>query len=276
VIPKAHITHWAAGAPWPSELQVEQDLILSRLIIDIANHDLLGLELAFRGGTCLHKLHLPTALRYSDDLDYVRTTHGPVGAVVDALRDVTTAVGLEERSRKIRPGMATYVCRAAAENGGVIRIKIETNVEEAESFLDRERLPYTVISPWFEGRAEVATFALDELMATKLRAIYQRRKGRDLFDLWHALVALDTDDARIVAGLEHYMRDNVFTYPQLAQNLRAKIQDADFAADLDALVTTRPEDYVLHSAADLVMERLGSRLRNAPSLDDVRDGAWRA
>ncbi len=205
---------------------------MSRLIIDIANHDLLGPELAFRGGTCLHKLHLPTALRYSEDLDYVRTTHGPVGAVVDALRDVTSAVGLQERSRKIRAGIATYVCRASAEAGGVIRIKIETNVEETEPFLDRERRSYAVASPWFEGHGEVGTFALDELMATKLRALYQRRKGRDLFDLWHVLVALDADDARIVAGLEHYMRD------------------ADFAADLDALVTTRPGDHLLHGAAD--------------------------
>ena len=276
MIPKAQITHWAAGAPWPSELQVEQDLILSRLIIEIANHDLLGPELAFRGGTCLHKLHLQTALRYSEDLDYVRTTHGPVGVVVDALRDVTMAVGLQERSRKIRTGMATYVCWGPAEAGGVIRIKIETNVEEIEPFLDRERLPYAVASPWFEGHGEVRTFALEELMATKLRALYQRRKGRDLFDLWHVLVALDADDAEIVAGLEHYMREDVFTYPQLAQNLRAKLEDADFAADLDALVTTRPDDYVLCGAADLVMDRLGSRLRNAPPTDDIRDGAWRA
>lgn len=72
------------------------------------------------------------------------------------------------------------------------------------------------------------------------------------------LVALDVDEARIVAGLEHYMREDVFSYPQLAQNLRAKLEDADFAADLDALVTTRPVDYVLHGAADLVMERLGA------------------
>ncbi len=77
MIPKAHITHWAAGAPWPSELQVEQDLILSRLIIEISNHDLLGAELAFRGGTCLHKLHLPTALRYSEDLDCAGARRSP-------------------------------------------------------------------------------------------------------------------------------------------------------------------------------------------------------
>jgi hypothetical protein len=48
VIPKAYITHWAAGAPWANELQIEQDLVLSRLIVEIANHGLLGEELAGR------------------------------------------------------------------------------------------------------------------------------------------------------------------------------------------------------------------------------------
>lgn len=275
MIPRAQITHWAAGAPWPSEVQIEQDLILSRLIVDIANHAQLGPELAFRGGTCLHKLHLPTALRYSEDLDYVRTSEGPVGPIVDALRELTSAIGLEERSRKIRSGMATYVCRAPAEDGGIIRVKIETNVEEIQPFEDRIAKPYSVTSPWFDGGCDVLTFELDELMSTKLRALYQRRKGRDLFDLWHVLVALEPDDARIVAGLEHYMREDLFTFPQLAQNLRAKLEDPDFASDLDALVTTPPAEYALAAAADLVMERLGARLRNAPPIDEIRGGRWR-
>lgn len=276
MIPRAFITHWSARAPWPSELQVEQDLVLSRLIVAIADHELLGDELAFRGGTCLHKLHLPTALRYSEDLDYVRTTNGPVGTIVDALREVTEAVGLEERARKIRQGMATYVCRARAEDGGTIRVKIETNVEETRPFLPRERRTFDVASPWFTGTCRVPTFALDELMATKLRALYQRRKGRDLFDLWHVLVALDVDDERIVAGLAHYMDGHVFTYPQLAQNLAAKLDDLDFAGDLATLVTQTPDGYALTAAADLVMERLGSLLRNAPTPGTIAQGAWRA
>ena len=58
MIPHAFITAWTARAPWPYPYQVEQDLILSRLMIEIANHELLGRELRLRGGTCLHKLHL--------------------------------------------------------------------------------------------------------------------------------------------------------------------------------------------------------------------------
>ncbi len=77
MIPAASITHWSRGAPWPSPDQVEQDLLLSRLICEIASHPMLGDELVFRGGTCVHKLHLPQSMRYSEDLDYVRATHGP-------------------------------------------------------------------------------------------------------------------------------------------------------------------------------------------------------
>jgi hypothetical protein len=40
VIPRAYITHWSTGAPWPCAQQVEQDLILSQLIVEIANREL--------------------------------------------------------------------------------------------------------------------------------------------------------------------------------------------------------------------------------------------
>ncbi|MDP9387627.1 MAG: nucleotidyl transferase AbiEii/AbiGii toxin family protein [Actinomycetota bacterium] len=88
MIPAAAITHWSRGAPWPPRDQVEQDLVLSRLICEIVNHEVLGDELVFRGGTCLHKVHLPHSLRYSEDLDYVRATDGPIGPYFDALSDL--------------------------------------------------------------------------------------------------------------------------------------------------------------------------------------------
>lgn len=275
MIPHSHIIHWSSGAPWPSELQVEQDLILSRLIVEIADDPLLGDELALRGGTCLHKLHLPTALRYSEDLDYVRKTSTPGGPLIDALRRITAAIGLDEQHRKLKRDMITYICQAPGEAGGTIRIKIETNTTETACFLPRIELPYSVRSPWFEGAAQVSTFSLNELMATKTRALYQRSKGRDLFDLWHVLLACDVDDAAIAAGLSHYMKDDIFTFPQLAQNLKAKLVDPELARDLDALITGVPSGYTVEAAADLVMERIGRHLRNAPTPDEIRNGSWR-
>lgn len=70
VIPAGAVTAWSVDHPWPTREQVEQELLLSRAICAIANDDYLGGELAFRGGTALHKLHLPESWRYSEDLDY--------------------------------------------------------------------------------------------------------------------------------------------------------------------------------------------------------------
>ena len=119
------------------------------------------------------------------------------------------------------------------------------------------------------------TFALTEMMATKLRALYQRSKGRDLFDLWLVLTSERPDPETIVAGLRHYMGDAVFAYRDLAANLLDKLKDADFRSDLDPLVLAVPDGYTVDGAADLVMEHLGALLDNAPDRAGILSGAWR-
>jgi len=277
LIPPAYINAWAARSPWPNDADIEQDLILSRLMVEIANHELLGPELAMRGGTCLHKLHLPEPLRYSEDLDYVRSTEGGIGKYLDALREIVTAVGLEERSREFSDQMVHMIFDTqASDESRRIRIKIETNIREIEPRFDRVRVPYEVSSEWWFGQADLLTFELDELMGTKLRALYQRSKGRDLFDLWHALANMDLNDERVIDAYYHYIGDDAFTFPQLAENMKPKLGDPEFKADLDDLVTDPPAGYELVQAADLLMERLGSRLKNAPAVDQIAAGAWRA
>lgn len=92
MIPRAALTAWSASVGWATDEQVEQDLLLSRLIIEIATDPYLGEELVFRGGTCLHKLYADKPYRYSEDLDYVRRTGG-------GIRDLTqAATAIGERS----------------------------------------------------------------------------------------------------------------------------------------------------------------------------------
>ena len=66
MIPRAHITAWRRHTPWLTDAQVEQDLILSRALVEIFAAPALSSQLAFRGGTALHKLHLSPPSRYSD------------------------------------------------------------------------------------------------------------------------------------------------------------------------------------------------------------------
>ena len=276
MIPQGAITEWQANVPWPQPYQVEQDLILSRLMIEIARDEVLGEEFVLRGGTCLHKLHLPEPLRYSEDLDYVRRTRSGIRPYLDALRSIAAEVGLDV-SNVERSGQMVHMYLDAEPTSGIgrIRVKIETNIAETTPFMPTITLPLTVESQWFQGSADVPTYELEELMGTKLRALYQREKGRDLFDQWLCLRG-GADPDEIVGAFHHYMGEDAFTYPQLRQNLREKLDSDEFNADLETLVVDVPADYQVPSAADLVMELLGSRLRNAPGAEEIEGGCWRA
>lgn len=99
MIPRPAIVQWARNVPWPTEEQIEQDLLLSRLIVEIANDPYLGDELNFRGGTCLHKLHMPRPLRYSEDLDYVRRTAGGIADLTRAATRLGESLWMDVRTR---------------------------------------------------------------------------------------------------------------------------------------------------------------------------------
>jgi hypothetical protein len=58
MIPRAHITDWRSQAPWPTDAQVEQDLVLTRALTEIFIRSAVANAVAFRGGTALHKLYL--------------------------------------------------------------------------------------------------------------------------------------------------------------------------------------------------------------------------
>jgi hypothetical protein len=86
MIPRANIAEWRSRAPWATDAQVEQDLVLSRAIVEIFSDPVLGEALLFRGGTALHKLFLAPAARYSEDIDLVQVKAAPIGPVMSALR----------------------------------------------------------------------------------------------------------------------------------------------------------------------------------------------
>lgn len=88
MIPRDYITEWRAEAPWVQDFQVEQDLVISRALVEIFSHLFLREALAFRGGTALYKLHLKPAARYSEDIDLVQTRAEPAGPTMAALREV--------------------------------------------------------------------------------------------------------------------------------------------------------------------------------------------
>lgn len=249
MITDADLAHWRRTVPWSTDEQIEQDLVLSRLIIEIANHTLLGNELVFRGGTCFHKLWLARPWRYSEDLDYVRTTAGGVGEILNALRDVASNVGFERVQTDVRQHPKARL-DSTFIGGGRLRIKIELNTFERSPAQPTVTRPLIVDNPWFTGQANVATFTLEELIATKIRALYQRRKGRDLFDMWLAVEHGGATPAGIAECFGPYRPDKWNADLALA-NLEAKLQDNRFTTDLSLLVPDWPNNYSIEAGTHI-------------------------
>ncbi len=62
MIPRANVTAWRFYAPWPTDAQIEQDLVLSRALVELFRNSLVAETTAFRGGTALHKLFIPAGM----------------------------------------------------------------------------------------------------------------------------------------------------------------------------------------------------------------------
>ena len=241
MIPRALVTEWRAQAPWPSDAQIEQDLVLSRAIVELFSRPEIASSLALRGGTALHKLFFRPAGRYSEDIDLVQLSGGPIGEVLSVIRACLDP-WLGQPRYKHGQGRVTLTYRFDTSLQPVqpMRLKIEINTREHFSVLDVGHRAFSVDSRWFSGTADVRVYALDELLGTKLRALYQRKKGRDLYDLWRGLAEPDVLAERIVACFVRYMAEGgtPVSRAEFEENLAAKLVDAAFALDIMGLLPT--------------------------------------
>ena len=240
MIPEVDITAWSQIAPWGEPRQVEQDLIISRALVEIFNHDLLGSALRFRGGTALNKIIFPAPLRYSEDIDLVRTEASPIGPVLDALREVLEPwlgrgnFGASQVAPKLR-----FRVPAEDDPDTQIRLKVEVNIAEIDAFDPPASIPYSVQNPWFSGETSITTFSPEELMATKLRALLQRDKGRDLFDLAHALTVFpNLDIDRMIDIFCRYLAisGQTISRAEAEQRMLAKFERPDLLGDMQPLL----------------------------------------
>lgn len=266
MIPRDYITEWRSQAPWVQDIQVEQDLVISRALVEIFSNPVLTDALAFRGGTALYKLYLKPAARYSEDIDLVQMRAGPAGPVMEALRSVLDP-WLGAPRWKQTEGRVTFVYRFGSEDVPPInmRLKVEINSREHFTVHGFTRLPFSVSSRWFEGVCQVSTYTLDELLGTKLRALYQRKKGRDLFDLALALQHDGVDPARVVEAFGAYMEHggHVITRALFEQNMHEKLKDQRFTADIGPLLAVG-HSWAVGAAAELIGSALLHRLPGEP------------
>ena len=202
----------------------------------------------------MHKLYLTPPARYSEDIDLVQVEGGPIGDIMTALRQRLDP-WLGAPRRKQSEGRMTMIYRFDSEISPVtpLRLKVEVNTREHFTVFGFSRKRFAVDSPWFQGSAELLTYDVEELLATKLRALYQRRKGRDLYDLAAAVERLpQLDCVKVVKCFERYLEheEHRVSRAEFEANMAGKMRDPEFHGDLDPLLAIGS----IEGAADYVPE----------------------
>lgn len=263
MIPKPYIAKWKDQAPWTTNEQVEQDLIISRALAALFSDEFLSENLAFRGGTALHKLYLNPAPRYSEDIDLVQIKEGPIKPILQRIDDVITFFE-EDRVVKPKANNNTLLYRFNSEYSPDtrLRLKIEINCREHFNLLGWNLFPFSVKSEWFSGQCGITTYHLDELLGTKLRALYQRKKGRDLFDLHYAAQHVELDYDKIIHCYNAYMKFVVGKPPtrkEFLLNMEQKKKSALFSGDMEGLLNPNLE-YNQESAFEWLEDTLLNKM----------------
>jgi len=263
MIPQRYIEQWRAVAPWTLDAQVEQDLVIARALVEIYSDDLLKKSLAFRGGTALHKLYLLPQIRYSEDIDLVQINSEPINPILKRMREKLSFLGTK-RTVKQHLHNNTVVYRFDSEMQPItnMRLKIEINTREHLNILGSKEIPYEVNNEWFSGKCSITGYEVEELLGTKLKALYQRKKGRDLFDMYWALKNLDIDTDKVIHCYKVHMENAVSKPPTQKQfliNMNDKMSDREFLEDI-RLVLRQGMEYDNQEAWELVRSELVEKI----------------
>jgi predicted nucleotidyltransferase component of viral defense system len=244
-----------ANVPWPTQHQVEQDLLLSRAMVALFSDTFLKEQIAMRGGTVLHKVHLAPPSRYSEDIDLVAIGERPEEHLRAAIKRVLRPVlgehkrwgwesvklavrNLAKPSRVLR---VIYEVPSVMEQRRVLTVVVEANVTERRPYNPVARLPFEVGFRGETHSAHVTSFDINEMLGTKLRALFQRRRGRDLFDLFWALSVpspMPVDASQVIDAFQHYMDMEGSKVPRqgFLDQLDAHLSDRGFCSDMEPLL----------------------------------------
>jgi predicted nucleotidyltransferase component of viral defense system len=245
-----------AVVPWAAQYQVEQDLLLCRAMVALFDDKFLNSQIAMRGGTLLHKVHLAPPARYSEDIDLVVVGTRPPDHIRPAIRRVladvlgmpktsvwdTLALAIRNTVKPSRVLRMTYSARSIIEPNRTLEIVVEANVTERKPHRAVVEMPFSFPFREKPVQTHVKGFDIHEMLGTKMRAMFQRKRGRDLFDLYWALTKSPTpvDPAAIIASFEHYLKQEGTKAgrAEFVGILNGHLNDRGFCSDMLPLLRT--------------------------------------
>lgn len=225
------ILEWANTAPWQELSQIEHDLIITKAILELYANPEFGSSMAFRGGTALNKLFFNQFSRYSEDIDFVQLRAEPIGPILNLIQSALDP-WLGKPKKDFSTGLVTLTYRIISTDGAKLKLKVEINTREHFTILGLQDYQFSSNSSWCPGSALITTYQLEELLGTKMRALYQRRKGRDLYDLYKALMVFpEINKELIIQCFKEYMQKHIPKAIYL-KNIEDKLKLEEFRNDI--------------------------------------------
>jgi predicted nucleotidyltransferase component of viral defense system len=186
----ARATQWGVSAK-----VVEKDYVLGWLLWGLGNQSQLTIGWALKGGACIKKCFVET-YRFSDDLDFTVLPGGPrteaeiKPLLEQVLRSVSTRSGLgfdDRVSVKERPGGRSFEVRiyfrGPRQTPQWSKIKIDLTLDEV---VVRPPILQDIFHPYPDNLpvpAQMRCYSFDEVFAEKIRAMSQRSRPRDVYDV---------------------------------------------------------------------------------------------
>lgn len=181
---------------------IEKDYVLGWILEGISNHSKISDDWVFKGGTCLKKCYFET-YRFSEDLDFTLKNHEYLNRdfLTEAFKEIANQVyektGIEipkemisfeiyqnPRGKLSAEGKISY--RGPMPPGGALpRIKLDLTADEIIVLNPAGREVHHPYSDRPENGIHIQCYCFEELFAEKLRALAERLRPRDLYDVIH-------------------------------------------------------------------------------------------
>jgi predicted nucleotidyltransferase component of viral defense system len=194
--------------------------------------------------------------------DLVQIQAEPIGETIDIIRSELRSL-LGEPQRMFKDGLVSLIYKNVHNDGTPLKLKIEINSREHFAYLGFRQYDFKCESTFVSGEVSICSYTIEEILATKLRALYQRRKGCDLFDLHMAMVRFENLNCdAVVDCFQRYMDFGGVRVTQkvFVKNLEDKLKHGPFLDDIESLLPVQDNQLHPDTAYQNVLEKLIARL----------------
>lgn len=223
---------------------VEKDYVLGWVLAGIFSHPVIGSRWSFKGGTCLKKCFFET-YRFSEDLDFTVSVSDGLEkeSLISCFKEISEwvydATGIEIPRDLIRfdvyqnhRGSLSAQGRIGYRGplqprGDLPRIKIDLTTDETLVLDTVVRDVHHPYSDRPDDGIHVTSYDFEELFAEKIRALAERQRPRDLYDVVHLYrhYEFDPDQSLLLSTLSKKCDFKKIALPSMETFINRSMQE---------------------------------------------------